>query len=117
MSDRILNMEKIDFDTFKKVEMKVGQIIEISRVEGADKLYKLTVDVAEVEPRQIVTGLVPFYNEAELLDKKIIVVSNLKPAKFRGEESNGMLLAAGSEEGGFSILTLDREAPIGSIVS
>jgi methionyl-tRNA synthetase len=110
-------MDKIDFDTFKKVEMKVGQIVEISRVEGADKLYKLQVDLAEEELRQIVTGLVPFYNEEELLNKKIVVVSNLKPAKFRGEESNGMILAAGSEEGGFSILTLDREAPIGSIVS
>ncbi len=110
-------MDKIDFDTFKKVEMKVGQIVEICRVEGADKLYKLKVDVGEDEPRQIVTGLVPFYKEEDLLNKKIVVVSNLKPAKFRGEESNGMLLAAGSEEGGFSILTLDREAPIGSIVS
>lgn len=110
-------MEKIDFDQFKTVEMKVGQIVEISRVEGADKLYKLKVDVGEEEPRQIVTGLVPFYKEEDLQDKKIIVVTNLKPAKFRGEESNGMLLAAGSEEGGFSILTLDREAPIGSLVS
>jgi methionine--tRNA ligase beta chain len=110
-------MEKIDFDTFKKVEMKVGKIIEISRVEGADKLYKLQVDVAEETPRQIVTGLVQFYSEEELLNKHIVIVSNLKPAKFRGEESNGMLLAAGSEEGGFSIITLDREAPIGSIVS
>ncbi len=110
-------MDKIDFDTFKKVEMKVGQIVEINRVDGADKLYKLQVDLGEEQPRQIVTGLVPFYNEEELLNKKVVVVSNLKPAKFRGEESNGMILAAGSEEGGFSILTLDREAPIGSIVS
>ncbi len=112
-----MTTEKIDFDTFKKTEMKVGEIVEISRVEGADKLYKLKVDVAEEEPRQIVTGLVPFYQEDELLHKKIIVVTNLKPAKFRGQESNGMLLAAGSEEGGFSIITLDREAPIGSLVS
>jgi methionine--tRNA ligase beta chain len=110
-------MDKIDFDTFKKVEMKVGQIVEINRVDGADKLYKLQVDLGEEQPRQIVTGLVPFYNEEELLNKKVVVVSNLKPAKFRGEESNGMILAAGSEEGGFSILTLDRDAPIGSIVS
>lgn len=110
-------MDKINFDDFKKVEMKVGQIVEIGRVEGADKLYKLRVDVGEDEPRQIVTGLVPFYTEEELLNKKIIVVTNLKPAKFRGEESNGMLLAAGSEEGGFSVLTLDRDAAIGSIVS
>ncbi len=110
-------MEKIDFDEFKKVEMKVGQIIEISRVEGADKLYKLMVDVGEEENRQIVTGLVPFYEENELLDKKVIVVTNLKPAKFRGEESNGMILAAGDEESGFSVLSLDRDAAVGSLVS
>jgi methionyl-tRNA synthetase len=110
-------MDKIDYEQFKTVEMRVGKIVEISRVEGADKLYKLKVDVGEESSRQIVTGLVPFYQEDELLNKKIIVVANLKPAKFRGEESNGMLLAAGDEEGGFSILTLDRDAAVGSIVS
>lgn len=110
-------MEKINFDEFKKVEMKVGQITEISRVEGADKLYKLMVDVGEEENRQIVTGLVPFYEEKELQGKKVIVVTNLKPAKFRGEVSNGMILAAGDEESGFSVLSLDRDAAIGSIVS
>ena len=110
-------MEKIKFDDFKKVEMKVGQIVEIQRVEGADKLYKLMVDVGEEENRQIVTGLVPFYEENELQDKKVIVVTNLKPAKFRGEESNGMILAAGDEENGFSVLSLDRDATVGSLVS
>lgn len=110
-------MEKINFDEFKKVEMKVGEIIEISRVEGADKLYKLMVDVGEEETRQIVTGLVPFYEESELQGKKVIVVTNLKPAKFRGEESNGMILAAGDEESGFSVLSLDRDAAVGSLVS
>ncbi len=110
-------MDKINFDEFKKIEMKVGQIVEIGRVEGADKLYKLAVDVGEAQLRQIITGLVPFYAEDELRGKKIIVVTNLKPAKFRGEESNGMLLAGGSEEGGFSVLTLDRDIPVGSIVS
>lgn len=110
-------MEKINFDEFKKVEMKVGQIMEISRVEGADKLYKLMVDVGEEENRQIVTGLVPFYEENELQDKKVIVVTNLKPAKFRGEESNGMILAAGDEESGFSVLSLDRDAAVGSLIS
>ena len=110
-------MEKINFDNFKKVEMKVGQIIEIGRVEGADKLYKLKVDVGESEPRQIITGLVQFYAEDELNGKKVIVVTNLKPARFRGEESNGMILAAGSEESGFSVLSLDRDAAVGSIVS
>ncbi len=110
-------MDKIDFDTFKKVELKVGQIVEISRVKGADKLYKLKVDVGEDEPRQIVTGLVLYYPEEELKGKKIVVVTNLKPAKFRGEESNGMLLAAGNDEGGFSILTVDRDITPGSPIS
>ncbi len=110
-------MDKINFDEFQKVEMKVGQVVEISRIEGADKLYKLKVDIGEEEPRQIVTGLVPFYAEDELLHKKIVVVTNLKPAKFRGEESNGMLLAAGNEDGGFSVLTVDRDITPGSTIS
>lgn len=104
-------MDKIDFEEFKKVELKVGKILEVARVEGADKLYKLKVDVGEEDPRQIVTGLVPYYTEEQLQGKNIVVCTNLKPAKFKGEESNGMLLAAGSEDHSVCIL-LAPEADI-----
>ncbi len=99
----------ITIDELSKVELRVGQIKEVSRVENADKLYKLLVDVGEEELRTIVTGLVPFYKEEELLNKQIVIVTNLKPAKLRGIMSNGMLLAAG-ETDVVKLLTLDNNA-------
>jgi len=110
-------MDKISFDDFKKVELKVGTIVEVDRVEGADKLYKLQVDVGEEEPRQIVTGLVDYYTAEELQGKKIVVVTNLKPAKFRGVESNGMLLASAGDDDSFALLTPEKDVPSGSPIS
>lgn len=87
----------ITIDDLAKVELKVGQIKSVERIEKSDKLYKLSVDIG-TETRTIVSGLVKFYSEEELLNKQIVVVTNLKPAKLRGVESQGMLLAAGEEE-------------------
>lgn len=97
----------ITIDELDKVELKVGQIKEVSRIEKSDKLYKLSVDVGEEKPRTIVSGLVEFYTEEELLGKQVVVVTNLKPAKLRGVESNGMLLAAGDYDV-VKLLTLDN---------
>ena len=85
----------ITIDELDKVELKVGQIKEVEKIEKARKLYKLQVDVGEKELRTIVSGLVPYYTEEELTGKQVVVVTNLKPAKLCGIESNGMLLAAG----------------------
>lgn len=85
----------ITIDELDKVELKVGQIKEVERVAKSKRLYKLQVDVGEKEPRTIVSGLVPYYKEEELLNKQVVVVTNLQPAKLCGVESNGMLLAAG----------------------
>lgn len=85
----------ITIDELDKVELKVGQIKEVERVAKSKKLYKLQVDVGEKELRAIVSGLVPYYKEEELLNKQVVVVTNLQPAKLCGVESNGMLLAAG----------------------
>ena len=87
----------ITIDDLSKVELKVGQVLEVSRVENSDKLYKLIVDIGN-EKRTIVSGIVPYYKEEELLNKQIVVVTNLKPAKLRGIESQGMLLAAGDND-------------------
>jgi|SRR3989338_3882810 len=87
-------MSIISFDEWKKLEIKVGKILKVERVPKTDKLYKLQVDVGFDKPIQIITGLVPFYSEEELQDKKIIVLVNLEPAKFAGEVSEGMLLCA-----------------------
>jgi methionyl-tRNA synthetase len=77
-----------------QVDLRVAKITAVERHPEADKLYIETIDAGEEEPRQIVSGLVPFYKEEELLNRNIILVSNLKPAKLRGVKSNGMLLAA-----------------------
>ena len=88
----------ITIDELDKVELKVGQIKEVEKVAKSKKLYKLQVDVGEKELRTIVSGIVPYYKEEELLNKQIVVVTNLKPAKLCGIESNGMLLAAGDDD-------------------
>ncbi len=85
----------ITIDDLDKVELKVGQIKSVERVPKSKKLYKLSVDVGEKENRTIVSGIVPYYTEEELLGKQIVVVTNLQPAKLCGIESQGMLLAAG----------------------
>ena len=64
-------MDKIKFEDWKKVEIKVGQIKSIERVPDTDKLYKLQVDIGEEKTRQVITGLVPYYSEEELKNKKI----------------------------------------------
>lgn len=85
--------EYISIDDFAKIELKVAKILEAERIEGADKLLKLIVDLGD-EKRQIVAGIAKHYKPEELVGKKIVVVANLKPAKLRGVESQGMLLAA-----------------------
>ena len=88
----------ISIDDLDKVELKLGQIKKVERIEKSKKLYKLQVDVGEKELRTIVSGLVPYYKEEELENKQVVVVTNLKPAKLCGTESNGMLLAAGDDD-------------------
>jgi len=109
---------KISIDDFKKVDMRVGKIISVEKIPNRDKLYKLQVDIGEEIPRQIITGLVPYYSADELLGKQIIVLANLEPAKFAGEISEGMLLAAESENHSKCvILTVDKEIEVGTRIS
>ncbi|MCX7881465.1 MAG: tRNA-binding protein [Patescibacteria group bacterium] len=111
-------MDKVDFSEWKKIEIKVGKVIVVEKIPNRDKLYKLQVDVGEEKPRQIITGLVPYYKESKLLNKLIIVLTNLKPATFAGEISNGMLLAAEKEDGSKCVLlTVDQEIEPGTIVT
>jgi len=86
-------MEQITFDEFKRMDLRVGQITKAERVEGTQKLVKLEVDIG-TEKRQIVAGVSEAYPPETLVGKRIIVVANLKPARIRGVESQGMLLAA-----------------------
>jgi methionyl-tRNA synthetase len=86
----------ITIDEFAQVELKAGRIIEAEKIEGSKKLLKIQVDLGD-EKRQIVSGIAQFYTPEELADQDVIVVTNLKPAKLFGVESNGMILAAGEE--------------------
>jgi len=102
----------IAFDEFKKVELRVGEILEVNPHPNADKLYVLNVDFGG-EKRQLVAGLRGYYEPGEMLGKKTVVVTNLQPASLRGVESQGMLLAAQSGQV-VSLLTVDKDVPAGS---
>ncbi len=86
--------ETIEFAEFKRVEMKVGKVLEVVRHPGADKLYIVQIDVGGERPLQTVTSLVPYYSEEELMGSEVVVLTNLKPTKMRGEQSECMLLCA-----------------------
>ena len=97
----------ITFDEFQNVELKTAKILEAEKVEGADKLLKLQIKVGD-EQRQIVSGIAQFYSPEELVEKMIVVVTNLKPATIFGIESNGMLLAAKNGKT-LTLMTIDSE--------
>jgi methionyl-tRNA synthetase len=86
-------VQRIGIEDFAKVEMRVGQIKTAERIVGADKLLKLTVDIG-TEIRQVCAGIAQFYEPEKLIDRKVVVVTNLAPRKLRGVESNGMIVAA-----------------------
>ena len=93
-----------DGDPFSKIDLRVAKIIDIKDHPQADKLYMLQLDLGALGKRVIVAGMKAFYSKDEMLGKKIIIVSNLKPAKLRGVMSNGMLLAAEDNEGNVVLL-------------
>ena len=88
---------EIDISDFAKVKLTVGEILECEKVEKSDKLLKLIVDIG-TEKRQVVSGIAKYYEPSALIGKKIVLVSNLKPAKLRGVDSNGMILCSGEED-------------------
>ncbi|MFH1170622.1 MAG: methionine--tRNA ligase [Candidatus Vogelbacteria bacterium] len=89
----------ITYDEFKKVELKVGEVKEASRVEGSEKLLKLTVEIGEPAPRQIIAGIGKVYEPETLVGKQIVIVANLESRMIMGLESQGMVLAADGADG------------------
>jgi methionyl-tRNA synthetase len=107
---------KIGIEDFAKVELRVGQVKSAERIQGADKLLKLLVDIGD-EVRQVLAGIAMGYTPEELVGRKVVVVTNLAPRKMRGLESNGMLLAASAGADGKPILcTFAEDIPVGSKV-
>lgn len=107
-------MSVVTLEDFKKVELRVAKILEVHEIPGADKLWRLRIDLG-AEQKQIVAGIKAHYTSDALVGKSIVIVHNLAPAVIRGTESNGMLLAA-KHESSLTILTLDKELPPGSVV-
>ena len=104
----------ISIDDFAKLELKVGLVLESKRVEGADKLLVSKIKVGG-EVRQIVSGIAKFRTPEEFVGKKVAVVMNLKPVKFRGVLSEGMIMAAGGRNGEpFALLTPDMDIEDGT---
>ncbi len=106
--------ERIAIEDFTKVEMRVGEIKTAERVQGADKLLKITVDIGS-EVRQVVAGIAQHYEPEKLIGRKVIVVVNLQPRKLRGVESNGMIVAASVGPEGRPVLAgFHEEVEIGA---
>ncbi len=101
----------VTIEDIHKLGLKVAEIVNAERVEKTDKLVKLFVRIGK-EERQIIAGIAKYYSTNELIGKKIIIVSNMKPAKIKGIESRGMLLAA-SDTDAMSLLTVDRDISSG----
>lgn len=104
----------ITIDDFFKTDIRIGKIVSAEPIPKSDKLYKVIVDVGEENPRQIVSGLRDYYTEEELTGKTVCVIVNLKTAKLRGVESQGMVLAAEDEQGNVRLLTPDEVMKPGS---
>ena len=108
--------KEVTIEEFKRLEMRVGIVVEVSRVPRTNKLYKVVVDLGSFGKKQTATSLVDYYKAEELLHKRVIFLANLRPTTFAGQKSEGMLLAA-SEGDKLALLGIEREVPDGSRVS
>lgn len=107
----------ITIDDFKKVEIKIGEIISAEKVPDSNKLLKLSVHFGEGTPRQIVSGISKYFPEPEtLVGKKCAFCTNLEPRALAGLESNGMILAVSTDDGKFSLLETGADIPAGETI-
>ena len=105
----------IEYADFEKVQLRTAKIISAEKVAGADKLLKLDVEIGS-ERRQIVAGIALYYKPEDVVGRLVVVVANLKPARIRGVDSNGMLLAASTPDGKLRLITVDGETGSGCVV-
>lgn len=106
---------EIAFDDFLKLDLRVAEVIKAEKMKKADKLLKIQVDLGS-EKRQIISGIAESYNPEQLVGKKVICVTNLKPVKLRGEMSEGMILTGEDASGKLSLTTVYDQLPNGSVV-
>ena len=109
--------ETIKFEEWEKIDLRVGEILEVEDVPGADKLYKLKIDLG-TETRILVAGLKQHYTKEELEGKRCVVFCNLEPKKLKGIESKGMILASVNDDHSeVKLLQPDGDIELGSKVS
>jgi methionyl-tRNA synthetase len=107
---------QIQYDDFAKLDLRVGKIVSAQKVEKADKLLKLGIDLG-FENRTIVSGIAQHFSANEIVGKQVVVVANLAPRKMRGIESNGMILMAEDKSGKLHFINPDNDIDAGSGVS
>ena len=109
-------IEYLDFDTFMKVNLRVGTIMSVEDHPNADKLYVVKLDDGTESGRTICAGLKAYYRPEEMEGKQVVFVENLAPRPLRGVTSEGMMLAADDGNDGVKLVTLDGPMPPGSTV-
>lgn len=114
--ENTVDISEITIDDFAKIQLKVGKVVECQKVEKADKLLCSKIDLGEGRPRTIVSGIAKYYTPEEMVGKQVIVVTNLKPVKLRGIESQGMVLCASDEQGNLAIISPEKDMTAGSEV-
>lgn len=105
--------EEIDIEDFQKIDLRVGEIIKAEKIENTDKLLKLLVNLGN-ENITLVAGIAKNYKPEELISKKIVVLTNLKPKTIRGVVSKGMVLAAIDKNENPVLLTIDKDVDVGA---
>ncbi len=115
-SDECAGVSEIDFEHFKKVDMRVGTVVLAEKHPNADKLLRLEISLGEEKPRQILSGLAEFFAPESLVGKQVCVVTNLAPRKIRGLISHGMVLTA-EKDGKLELITVSNAMPDGSLLA
>ena len=108
---------KLDFKDFQQLEMRVGLVVAAEKIDGADKLLKLSVDVGEDKPRTVVAGIALAYEPEALVGNRYAVVTNLKPAKIFGIKSEAMMLAADTTDGKLELAKFSEATAPGTRIS
>lgn len=119
-TDANTDAEQIDYigiEDFAKVEMKVAHVLECNHVEGADKLLQFTLDIGEDKPRNVFSGIRKFYEPEQLINKKVICVTNLAPRKMKFGISEGMVLSTGEPKTGLTVVTLPDACIVGDVLA
>ena len=114
MLERVrMKSEKVSFEEFSRMDLRIGKIVKAERVEGSKNLLRLLIDIGEESPRQAVAGIANYYKPEELEGKLVAVIANLEPKKIFGIESQVMILAAEDGET-IAILRPERQVKVGS---